>query len=213
MNVPFMVIDGLDGCGKGTQITSLQARLEREGKMCVFTREPGGAPLSESLRDLFKSDLGTKASALTQFLMMWASRRNYLEEVVWPALEKGVPVFSDRGDSSTFAYQVIGKNPSITLEGVFWKMRSTVFSNWPPTLYIFLRVPPRVAHGRVFADKTRGEVSHFDAAPLVFYERVERGFEIFGDNPKIKMITVDGTRSREEIHEDIYRIVCKECGW
>ena len=206
--VPFIVIDGLDGCGKGTQINLLKERLKREWIKCVFTREPGGAPLSEALRELFKSELGVKASALTQFLMMWASRRNYLEEVVWPALEQGVPVFSDRGDSSTLAYQIYGKGAP-KLEAEFWHHRELVFKGLAPTCYIFLDVPPEIARVRAHE---RGEVSHFDAEMIEFYERVDKGFRVFAGHPKVKMISVDGTRSREEIHKDIYRIVLEELG-
>ena len=177
--------------------------------MFVLTREPGGAPLSEAIRELFKSDLGGEASALTQFLMMWASRRNYLEQVVWSALEDNIPVFSDRGDSSTLAYQVYGKQKQ-KLEAHFWSHRNLVFDGHLPSLYILLDVSPVVARDRA---TIRGDVSHFDAQPVEFYERVYKGFHEFGKHPSVKMVLVDGTRSREEIHEDIFRIVCAECGW
>lgn len=209
---PFIVIDGLDGCGKGTQLKLLSERAASAGHVYTLTREPGGAKLSEAIRELFKSDLGENASALTQFLMMWASRRNYLEEVVWPSLEDNIPVFSDRGDSSTLAYQIYAKNAP-ELEKEFWRLRDIVFNGIAPTCYIFLDVPPATALRRVISDDTRGELSHFDAKPLEFYEKVYEGFCEFGDRPGVKMFYVDGTRSREEVHEDIYNIVSKQCGW
>lgn len=213
MNASFIVIDGLDGCGKGTQIKLLHDRLWHEGKNIIFTREPGGAPLSEAIRELFKSDLGMQASALTQMFMMWASRREYLEKVVWPSLEMGVSVFSDRGDSSTFAYQVIAKNHPVGMEKVFWEMRETVFEGVSPTLYIFLAVPPAVARGRVVSDAARRDVSHFDAAPLEFYQCVHQGFCEFGMAKGINMVIVEGVRTPEIVHEDIYEIVARHCGW
>lgn len=209
---PYIVIDGLDGCGKGTQIKLLSERATHEGHVFTVTRAPGGAPLSESLRELFKSEIGAQASALTQFLMMWTSHRNYLEEVVWPSLEDNIPVFSDRGDSSTLAYQVYAKNAP-ELEAEFWRLRKLVFGEYTPTAYIFLDVPPVVARNRVVGDDTRGEITHFDAAPLEFYERVYEGFCAFENHPTVKMYSVNGARCREETQEDIYRIVKAECGW
>lgn len=154
---PFIVIDG---CGKGTQLKLLSERAASAGHAYTLTREPGGAPLSEALRDLFKSDLGANASALTQFLMMWASRRNYLEEVVWPSLEDNIPVFSDRGDSSTLAYQVYAQN-ALELEREFWRLRNLVFGGITPTCYIFLDVPPSIARERATLDKSRGRAFAF----------------------------------------------------
>lgn len=209
---PFIVIDGLDGCGKGTQIKLLSEKATSAGHAYTLTREPGGAKLSEAIRELFKSDLGAKASALTQFLMMWASRRNYLEEVVWPSLEDNIPVFSDRGDSSTLAYQVFAKDAP-ELEKEFWRLRDLVFDGIAPTCYIFLDVPPATARRRVISDDTRDELSHFDSKPLEFYDRVNDGFLAFSRHCGVKVFIVDGTRSREEVHDDIYNIVSKQCGW
>lgn len=212
MKTPFIVVDGLDGCGKGTQLQLLLDRISSDGRKVVFTREPGGVPLSEEIRKLFKSELGLEASALTQSLLMWAARRNYLEKQVWPALENGTPVFSDRGDSSTLAYQVYAKNAP-DLEQEFWRMRTLVFGNQAPTLYIFLDVPPGVAYKRTHEDKTRGEISHFDAASLDFYERVRKGFFEFERVAPASVFIIDGNRPPEEIQKDFYRIVSNECGW
>lgn len=209
---PFIVIEGLNGCGKGTQIRLLDERVKREVRSCAFTREPGGAPLAEELRELFKSELGSNASALTQLLMVSASRRECLEKAVWPLLEQNIPVISDRCDSSAFAYLVFALNAP-ELEKEFWRLRTLIFGEYPPSFYIFVDVPPVVARGRAVEDGTRGELAHFDAKPLEFYEWAYKGFRTFANHPTIKMISVDGTRTREEIHEDIYRIVSDACGW
>ncbi len=210
MKTPFIIIDGLDGCGKGTQLNLLKERASHEGRVFVFTREPGGAPLSEKLRELFKSDIGMKASAFTQSLMMWASRRNYLEEIVWPSLANNVPVISDRGDSSTLAYQVFAKQTP-ELEPEFWRMRKLVFGEQEPSLYIILDVPAEVARVRSLADGDHS--SQFDIAPIDFYERVRAGFGAFAKALPDKVVVIDGDRSPEEIHRDFYRVVSEACGW
>lgn len=209
---PFIVIDGLDGCGKGTQIARLMARAEIEKNKCILTREPGGTPLAEELRSSFKGGNAGAASVYVQFLIMWAARRDSLERVVWPLVESGVPVFSDRGDSSTLAYQVYGKG-NMDLEREFWHYRNFVYGDRVPACYIFLDVSPEVARARVFADQNRGEISHFDAEELTFYRNVYEGFRAFGSHPNVAMYSVDGTRSRDEVHEDIWEIVSRECGW
>lgn len=196
---PYIVIDGLGGSGKTTQLNLLNRRTEEEGRQCIFTRDPGGAPLSEALRDLIKSELGGEASALTQSLLFWASRREYLEKVVWYANGRGLPVFSDRGDPSTLAYQIYGKQAR-ELEDEFWRMRDLVFGTRKPDLYIFIDVSPEVAYARI------------DAESIAFYERVHLGYLAFRIRV-INEVVVDGTRTPAEIHEEIYKIVSNDCGW
>lgn len=208
---PFVVIDGPDGSGKTTQLNLLRRRTDEEGQVCIFTREPGGAPLSEALRNLIKSDLGGGASALTQSLMFWASRREYLEKIVWNANNQGVAVFSDRGDSSTLAYQIYGKQAP-ELENEFWRMRSLVFGDRTPDLYIFIDVSSEVAYARTHTEERKGEMSHFDAEDIAFYDRVHQGYNAFLEEVS-NVVVVDGTRTPTEIHEEIYKIVAKTCGW
>lgn len=212
LEMPYIIIDGLDASGKSTQVKMLRERIERMGRNMVFTREPGGAPLSEEIRTLFKSELGMNASALTQSLLNWAARRNYLEEVAWPALKAGTPIFSDRGDSSTFAYQIFAKQAR-ELEEEFWHMRSVIFGDSPPTLYILLDVTPEVALERMARDTTRSVVSGFDAESLDFFQRVYEGFHAFCQNPEVSARMIDGESSRDVVHQDICRVVDKACGW
>lgn len=208
---PFIVIDGMDGSGKGTQINLLVDRAMREGRGFYATREPGGAPLSENIRELFKSPLGMGSSARTQFLMMWASRSEWLEKIIIPHLSVGVPVFSDRCDTSTLAYQVYAKKAP-ELEDEFWRMRQMIFGKYDPTVYIIIDVPAEEAKRRVDADKSR-EASDFDLAPLDFYRRVRRGFQAFHTELPNQTIMIDGARAPEEIHEEIYGIVRNICIW
>lgn len=210
---PYFIIDGTEGCGKGTQVRMLNRQRGFEGSNeMVFTREPGGSPLSDEIRTLFKSELGMKAGAIVQLFLHFAARRSSLEAVIFPALMSGMPIFSDRGDSSTFAYQIYGKQ-ALELEEDFWRIRSLVFEKHAPTLYIFLDVPPEVARARVFKDTTRGTIDCFDSASLEFYQRVYDGFRSFFQKPGIRAVRVDGNRPPEVVHEEIYAIVKKECGW
>lgn len=211
MKTPFVVIDGMDGSGKGMQIGLILERSRRSGHKFINTREPGGAPLSEKIRDLFNSPEGADASARTQFLLMWAARSNWLEKVVIPNLSAGTSVISDRGDSSTLAYQVYAKGAP-EFEDEFWRMRSMIFGEYAPTLYIFIDVPAREAKRRVDQDNSRTK-SAFDAQPLEWYERVRQGFEAFRNELPNHVIVVNGDRPPEVIHEEVYKIVADHCGW
>lgn len=208
---PFIVIDGMDGSGKGTQIDLLVERALHHGYKFFNTREPGGAVLSERIRDIFVSPEGASASARTQFLLMWAARSHWLEKIVIPHLSSDIPVISDRGDSSTLAYQVYAKQ-ALELEDEFWRMRSMIFGKYTPMRYFIIDVPPEEAKRRVDADKSR-TASDFDLAPLDFYDRVRAGFYAFREKLPHNVVIINGARSPEIIHEEIYQIVSECCGW
>lgn len=125
------------------------------------------------------------------------------------ALAKGIPVFTDRSDSSTFAYQVHAEQHP-ELSDWCLEMRDRVFGHDKPTCYIFLEVNPDAARNRATGDQTR-EVSYFDAKPIEYYKRVAKGYRDFA-NVTEHCSFVDGMRNPQEIHEDIWRIVAKELG-
>lgn len=209
METPFIVFDGLDGSGKGTQVALLRGRLSREGIKMHFTREPGGAEYSEDIRAVIKSPCGATADTATIFLLFWAARNEWMKKDVIPALEQRTPVFTDRGDSSTYAYQISAEEHPELIDWCF-EMRDRVFGETKPSCYIFLEVSPEVARERATSDKSR-DVSYFDEKPLEYYERVARGYKEFA------LVVggghfVDGMRDPEVVHEDIWRIVAKELG-
>lgn len=209
-NAPFIVLDGLDGSGKGTQVRLLRDRLHSSGIPMHFTREPGGAEFSEDIRKVIKSPQGALADTMTIFLLFWAARNEWMKKDVLYALESGMPVFTDRGDSSTYAYQVCAEGHH-ELEELFFAMREQVFGETKPSRYIILEVSPEVARTRALADLNR-DISYFDEKPLEYYERVAQGFRDFGaaiNRQKIrdKVFFVDGMRDPTVVHEDIWHIV------
>ena len=213
--VPFIVIDGQDGSGKGTQIKLLRSRLTQEGKRYgedfIFTREPGGVLLSEDLRTVIKSDAGMSADTLTQFLMFWAARNAWHKQCVVPALERGVVVFSDRGDSSTFAYQIRAGNAP-TLANEFWRMRELVFGDHAPTQYIIVDVPAEEARRRSLSASDGEHATVFDMKEVEFYDNVRSGLlEFAGINSSGRI--VDGVGDPQFIHGEIYAYVSSICGW
>ena len=207
---PLIIIEGIDGSGKTTQTNMLKARLS-DGQ-AIFTRQPGGTPLSEKIREVFSSTDAVEASAATQFYLMWASRTNWLEKVVIPNIEKGTPVISNRGDSATYAYQVYAREAP-ELEEEFWHAREFVMKTHEPKVYLIIDVSAREARRRMVTDDDRPK-SAFDLKPLEFHERAREGFREFQKKlPEGEVIIIDGARSREAIQEEVYEIISKLCGW
>lgn len=206
---PLIIIDGIDGSGKSTQTEMLKERLS-DGQVC-FSRQPGGTPLSEKIRDVFSSVEAVEASALTQFFLMWASRTNWVEKVVIPNTERGTPVISNRGDSATFAYQVYAREAR-ELEEEFWRMRELVMGKHKPKIHIIIDVSAKEARRRMNADKHRTK-SLFDVKPLEFHERARAGFRAFAEKLPGEVIIVNGLRDRNVIHKEVYGIVSEICGW
>lgn len=200
-NAKYVVFDGMDGSGKGTQIKLLKEKL---AERVVFTREPGGTPFAEEIRGLVRDNqLAGKSTALNNFLLFWAAREELMHNLVTPVLESGKHVFSDRGDSSTYAFQLYGEEHE-ELFGVFMLMRKLVFAEdkgrRQPDLYIVFDLPADEARKRAMQDASR-EQTHFDARDIGYYERVRNGFLKFAKYGPVKFI--DATRTPEEVHRSV----------
>lgn len=208
--VPLIIFDGIDGSGKSTQAILLKERI-KDTHAVHFTREPGGTPLSEKVRDIFSSPEGVQASARTQFFLLTASHSHWLEEVALPNLKEGTPVISERGDSSLFAYQLMTRGHR-EMENLFWEIRNQLFGEYRPTLYLIFDVSPVEAKRRVNTDMARMR-SLFDMEPIEFYEKARNGFKLFVEKLPDEAVIIDGSRDPKIIHEEVYALVSKLCGW
>lgn len=174
----FVVIEGDDYAGKTTFINYLRERHPEY----VYSREPGGCPTSEKIRDLLLSDAGKEIDPLTRFHLFWASRAENVAKVIRPALLEGKIVVTDRFDASTYAFQ-IGGDQSHDLERYFWQTRELHLRYLDP-IYIFFHVPARVAKERKVA-KMR-EANHFDHRNEAYHADVARYYWRFFANGNIR---------------------------
>lgn len=197
-NAKYVVFDGMDGSGKGTQIELLKKKFSD----VVFTYEPGGTPFADEIRKIVRDNpLAGKSTPLNNFLLFWAAREELLHNLIVPSLQSGKHVFSDRGDSSTFAYQIYGEQNS-ELMSPFFEMRKLVFEKvgrQSPHLYIVFDLPAEVAHARVMA-AGGSKRNHFDTRKLDYYERVRAGFRNFAAHVDT-VVFMDAEKTPEEIHE------------
>lgn len=204
----YVVIDGMDGSGKGTQLKLLQQRYCN----AVFTREPGGTPFAEEIRKLVRDNpLAGQSTPLNNFLLFWAAREELMHNAIMPALKAGKTVFSDRGDSSTFAFQICGELRR-SLKPLFSALREQVFHEHgrrAPDLYIVLDLSPEVSEQRALLDATRTQ-THFDTRGTLYYRLVREGFREFSRNyPNVSFVDANG--SVEEVH-NLVRMVLESSG-
>lgn len=206
-NAKYVVFDGMDGSGKGTQM----ALLRRVDPSIVFTREPGGTPFAEEIRKLVRDNpLAGESTALNNLLLFCAAREELQENLVVPALTSGKHVFSDRGDSSTYAFQLHGEE-HLELFGAFSAMRRLIFDvargRREPDLYVVFDLPAEVARERALQDSSRTQ-THFDVRDLAYYERVRQGFRRFADLMPVAL--VDATKSPEEVHRSVMLVLAQK---
>ncbi len=204
----FIVIDGMDGSGKGTQIKMLREKLD--GQPIIFSREPGGSPLAEEIREMLLRQEGPKSNPLSDLFLFFASRGSHIEDTVEVARSGGTHVISDRYDSSTFAFQIWGEERS-ELRAMFDVIRGSLESaKFHPDLYIFLDLPAEVAFLRRSQDAAQAK-SKFDIKPIEYHERVRKGFHSFAEHfGPVEFVNAE--RTPTEIHDDMLRIVSREIG-
>ena len=197
----FIVIDGLGGMGKSTQIELLKKRLSTD---TVFTHEPGGSPRSEKIRSLLKGADGEALDPLTDFFLFWAARSEHMAARIKPALEGGRTVVSDRFDSSTFAMQVRGEAKE-DLEKFFWTCRDQTLGHFAPDCYIILDADTDLAHTRR-EGRQLGE-DRFDDRNDAYQQRVRNGYKEFVDHIGANAHILNVSRTPEEVDADIWKII------
>jgi dTMP kinase len=213
MSVPltqFISLEGGEAVGKSTQIERLAKRLTDSGKKVIVTREPGGTPLSESIRHLLKhAPEGRGMTPYTELLLFLASRAELVRKVIMPALDQGTWVISDRFLDSTTVYQGAGRQlPEEIVE------RVNAFAVGPnvPGLTLVLDLEPEAARQRQITRSHPPGSASFDrmeAEPLDFFERVRQGyFEVAKAHPsRVKIVSAAG--KIDETAEQIWKEVAK----
>ncbi|MDR5610722.1 MULTISPECIES: dTMP kinase [Arsenophonus] len=198
MKSRYIVIEGLEGAGKTTAIKTVVETLAKVGITEIdFTREPGGTPLAEKLRQLIKHGIAEeKVTDKAELLMLYAARIQLIENVIKPALAKGRWVIGDRHDLSSQAYQGGGRGLSAELMQV---LRNTILDDFRPDLTLYLDIEPTLGLQRA---RDRGELDRIEKESLDFFERTrQRYLELAAEDDTI--ITIDANKSLEEVQKTI----------
>jgi dTMP kinase len=206
MRGKFIVIDGMDGSGKGTQLALLRGALK--DSPVHYTREPGGngSDTAEFLRRVIlePSSFSIAPHPLCDFFLFWASRAQHVEEVVEPKRSAGFNVISDRYCTSTWAFQVWGENRQ-DWKSLFNAVLHSMSDAYFPDLYLFLDLPAEAAFERRKNDAAQ-EKTRFDLKPLDYHERVREGFRTFHElipDQASSVRIIDANRSKKAVHQDV----------
>ena len=197
--LPLITFEGTEGCGKSTQVRRLAARLEKSEIPFLVTREPGGTPIGEKIRDLLQfAPEGKAMKPETELLLFEASRSQLVREVILPALARGVLVISDRFYDSTTVYQgVARKLDAKTVAG----LNQIAVGNCIPDLTFVLDVNEETAEARM---KKPRPLDRMEQEPAEFYERVRAAYRELAASEPTRVILINGSRSEDEIEDEIW---------
>jgi dTMP kinase len=198
MRNQFITFEGGEGSGKSTQINLLHNFLIEKGEDVLCTREPGGTPSAEIIRNLLTKGDTDRWSPATEALLMWAARSEHVEKLIKPSLDKGKWVLSDRFYHSTYAYQGVGRNLGIENMRIIKKI---IIGDITPDLTFILDIDP--VNG---IDRTKNRDSNedrFEKMNLDFHNNLRKAFiQISKKDPK-RFIVIDAELSLEKISEII----------
>lgn len=197
-NSKFIVIEGLEGAGKTSAIQTVIDTLKDKGiTNLAFTREPGGTPLAEKLRELIKQGIeGEKVTDKAELLMLYAARVQLIESVIKPALAEGKWVIGDRHDLSSQAYQGGGRGLD---KDLMLSLRNTVLGDFRPDLTLYLDLDPTIGLARA---RARGELDRIEKESMDFFYRTRERYQALAKDDET-IITIDASQSIEKVQADI----------
>lgn len=199
----FITFEGPDGSGKSTVIKAVYEKLLKDNFDVLLTREPGGTPIAEKIRDIILDNSNTALDARTEALLYAASRRQHLVEKIWPALKEGKIVLCDRFIDSSLAYQGGGRN--LGVENVL-NINLFATENTYPDISLFFDVSPEIGLSRVNSDKKR-VADRLDNENENFHDKVYETFKKIVANNKNRFIVIDASKPLDEVIKNTYQIL------
>ena len=196
MKPRFITLDGIDGAGKSTNLSVMKAWFEKHQLPVLFTREPGGTPAGEALREILLNP-ATQVSLRTETLLMFAARQQHLETVILPTLKNGTHVVSDRFTDATFAYQ--GGGRGVPLQDIA-TLEHWVQGDFRPDLTLLLDVPLEVSMARI--NQTR-EKDRFEQEEAEFFNRVREVYLQRANEQPERYAVIDSSQSLDAVKDQI----------
>jgi len=201
----FITFEGGEGSGKSSALRLIDERLRKDGYETILTREPGGTPIAEQIRNVILDKGNTAMDSRTEALLYAASRRQHLVEKVWPALKEGKVVLCDRYLDSSLAYQggarglgidnVLGVNMFAT-EGTF------------PDLTLLFDIEPELGLQRIAANASR-EVNRLDLEKIEFHRGVRKTFLSLAERYPERFVIIDASQPLDKVVEDAYQAIAQ----
>jgi dTMP kinase len=200
--LPFITFEGSEGCGKSSQVRRLTARLEKASVPFLITREPGGTPIGESIRELLQfAPQSASMAAETELLLFEASRAQLVREVIKPALQNGNCVVADRFFDSTTVYQGVARK----LDGrTVFELNAFAIGDCVPDVTFVLDVDLKTAQARMKAPR---RPDRMEMQPEDFYERVIEGYRNLAASEPKRILLIDGSKPVDKIETEIWKIL------
>lgn len=199
----FITVEGGEGSGKSTLIEALTNTLISKGRSVVTTREPGGIPIAEKIREVILDRSHTSMDARTEALLYAAARRQHLVEKVIPALEVGSIVLCDRFIDSSLAYQ--GYARGLGMDEV-WAINLFAIQEKMPDLTLFLDLEPSAGLARI-AKEAQREVNRLDLEKLEFHERVRTGYQMLLERHPNRIERINADQTKDKVFSQVLSII------
>jgi dTMP kinase len=199
----FLTIEGTEGVGKSTNLSFVADWLRARGIEVIVTREPGGTPLAEEIRNLLLSKRDESFDETAELLLVFAARAQHLAQVIKPALARGAWVLSDRFTDATYAYQGGGRGLSkATIE----QLEQLVQGDLRPDLTLILDIDVELGLNRA---RQRGELDRFESEAVVFFERVRAAYRQRAEAAPTRYAVVDAGKTLNEVQAEIDQVLAR----
>lgn len=198
----MLVVDGGNGAGKTTVIKKIKDHIESKGIEVIVTREPGGTPIGEKIRDLILDPDTPEICDKTELLLFAAARAQHLHEKILPALEQGKVVVSDRFDTATISFQHYARDIDIDL---ITKINGSAVGDFKPAMNLILDIDPELGLQRVHQ---RGEkLDRLEKEKLTFLEKARMGYLKQAEDEPSRFRIIDASQSREYVEQEAMKVV------
>jgi dTMP kinase len=211
----FISFEGIDGAGKSTHIDGLAAAFKAQGRQVTLTREPGGTPLAEKLREMVLHDA---MDSLTEALLIFAARRDHLDNVIEPALARGDVVLCDRFTDATFAYQGSGRGFDLNVLKQLEQWVQAIPANAvsatanglrQPDVTVWFELDPAIAAVRLAGARVP---DRFEAQPVEFFQKVSDGYAARAQADAQRFVRLDAAQTREAVWQQLHQNFVQR-GW
>ena len=205
MSGKFITIEGTEGAGKSTNLSSIEKVLNDFDISYIVTREPGGTAVGEELRSVLLKNESINISGQTELLLMFASRMQHINDVIKPALKLNKWVICDRFTDASYAYQGYGRQLNLSFIS---SLENLVHPDLQPDLTLILDVPVNIAMGRVY---NRGNLDRFEQEDVAFFNRVREGYKEIAKNNVDRCREIDASKDLAEVQAEVMQIIRDFC--
>ena len=197
MRGKFITLEGIEGSGKSTSLDTISKSLETLNIEFIITKEPGGGPLGKDLRKMLL-DKKTSISSEVELLLMMADRKNHIDNIVEPSLEKGIWVISDRYLDSSYAYQGGGRQINVSKIDLLTELLKLPI----PDLTLLFDLSPEIALQRA---KNRSELDRFESEPMDFHQRIREAYLTLANDNIERYIVIDASKDIQNVKDQVQK--------